>query len=370
MDKHLVLAGGGHAHMLTLAKLRRFTGSGLRVTVVQPSPQQYYSGMGPGMLGGLYRPDQIRFETRKIVESAGGVFVLDRVAAIDPKYRTVRLSSGQHLEYDVISLNVGSEVSADFADGEAPGVFPVKPIAGLAGARDRFTEQASHRRVEVAVIGGGASAVEICGNLMGLARRKSLNHPNIKVLVRGNLLAGWQPGLVNRVRRSLENRGAQIRETSPVRGVESGRVFLADGTILKADFVFVATGVRPPRLIADSGLPTGDGGGLLVNEFLQSPVYPAVFGGGDCISFQPRRLDKVGVYAVRQNPILFNNLFAALTGGRLQPFTPGGSYMLILNMGDGTGVLQKSGLVFSGRFAFRIKDWIDRRFIRRFQRSG
>jgi NADH dehydrogenase FAD-containing subunit len=368
MEKHLVLAGGGHAHMLTLARLNRFTEIGIRVTVVQPSTRHYYSGMGPGMLGGFYRPEQIRFETRKIVEAAGGDFVLDRVAAIDPERRAVRLSSGRRLTYDAISLNVGSEVPDGFTRSSVPDVFPVKPISGLVKARDRFVEAASHRPVEVAVVGGGASAVEICGSLLGLARRKSLHRPKIRLLARGKLLSGWRPGLVVRARRSLEKRGARIRENAAVREVEPGRVVLADGTRLKADISFLATGVRPPGLIADSGLPTGEDGGLLVNEFLQSPVYPDIFGGGDCIFFAPRRLDKVGVYAVRQNPVLFKNLFAALTGGRLQAFDPGGGYMLILNMGDGTGVLQKGGFVFSGRLAFRIKDWIDRRFIRRFRR--
>ena len=50
MAKKLLLAGGGHAHMMTLANLHQFVEKGYEVTVVQPSPHHYYSGMGPGML--------------------------------------------------------------------------------------------------------------------------------------------------------------------------------------------------------------------------------------------------------------------------------------------------------------------------------
>ena len=50
--KQLVLIGGGHAHMVTLANLRAIGAKGCRVTVIQPSDHHYYSGMGPGMLGG------------------------------------------------------------------------------------------------------------------------------------------------------------------------------------------------------------------------------------------------------------------------------------------------------------------------------
>ena len=109
-------------------------------------------------------------------------------------------------------------------------------------------------------------------------------------------------------------------------------------------------------------------GGLRVNRFLQCVDRADIFGGGDCIHFDERPLDKVGVYAVRQNPVLVQNLTSQLEGGVLQPFDPGGDYLLIFNMGDGTGIFKKKSVTFGGRFAFMIKDYIDRRFMRKFQR--
>jgi NADH dehydrogenase FAD-containing subunit len=70
---------------------------------------------------------------------------------------------------------------------------------------------------------------------------------------------------------------------------------------------------------------------------------------------------------VRQNPVLCHNLLAALEGRPLKRFDPGGDYLVILNLGDGTGLLYRSGRVLGGRLAFGIKDWIDRRFMRRFR---
>ena len=57
----------------------------------------------------------------------------------------------------------------------------------------------------------------------------------------------------------------------------------------------------------------------------------------------------------------------AAEGKALQPFDPGGDYLLIFNMGDGTGILNKGWLTFGGRLAFTIKDYIDRKFIKEFQ---
>jgi NADH dehydrogenase FAD-containing subunit len=76
------------------------------------------------------------------------------------------------------------------------------------------------------------------------------------------------------------------------------------------------------------------------------------------------------VHAVRQNPILHNNLSAALDGGEMKAYTPGEDYMLILNMGNDKGILFKNNLTWSGRLPFLLKDFIDRRFMRKFQVSG
>jgi NADH dehydrogenase FAD-containing subunit len=122
---------------------------------------------------------------------------------------------------------------------------------------------------------------------------------------------------------------------------------------------------------SDTDMTTGKhlvlvGGGLLVNKYLQCTAHPEIFGGGRCIYFKDRPLDKVGVYAVRQNPVLYQNLMASLEETVLQPFDPGG-YHLIFNMGDDTGILRKKRLVFGGRLAFLIKDHMDRKLIRKFQ---
>ena len=106
---------------------------------------------------------------------------------------------------------------------------------------------------------------------------------------------------------------------------------------------------------------------MRVNRYLQSTAYGNIFGGGDCIYFQEAPLDKVGVYAVRQNPVICHNLLAALDGAPLQAFKPGGKYLLIFNLGDATGIFYKWSILFGGRLAFRFKDYLDRKFMREFQ---
>jgi NADH dehydrogenase FAD-containing subunit len=108
MAKELVLVGGGHAHLTALLKLREFIDRGHRVTLIGPSPIHYYSGMGPGMLSGIYKPNEISFNVRKMAEDRGAVFVEGRVIRVDASRRILNIHSGEEIGYDVVSFNVGS----------------------------------------------------------------------------------------------------------------------------------------------------------------------------------------------------------------------------------------------------------------------
>src|SRR5512139_530655 len=128
MGKHLVLVGGGHAHLTTLRNIDHFYRRGHRVTLINPSPYHYYSGMGPGMLGGMYEPHEVRFHIREMAEKHGARFIHDKAVRVDPVCRTIFLGSGETVSFDVVSFNTGSIVTPEFCSGSNERVFPVKPI--------------------------------------------------------------------------------------------------------------------------------------------------------------------------------------------------------------------------------------------------
>ncbi|HWR90327.1 MAG TPA: FAD-dependent oxidoreductase [Dissulfurispiraceae bacterium] len=369
MARHLVLVGAGHAHLMTLKNLREFTARGHRVTVVSADAYHYYSGMGPGMLSGIYRPQDIRFHVKKMVEDRGGLFVKDRVVRIDPGGRVLSLASGNEITYDVVSFNTGSDVPSNHISSSDERIVKVKPIINLLRARQSILDIGRTGSLHLVVAGGGAAGVEIAGNLQRLIHENGI--AATITLVAGTGLLGKVPRKVREAaHRSLEKRGVEVIEGDRVLSLQDGAVILPGGRTLPLDMLFLALGVIPSALFRESGIPTGEDGGLLVNDFLESVAYPGLFGGGDCISLQSRPLNKVGVYAVRQNPVLLSNLLASLEGKPLSAFVPGGAYLLILNMGNGKGILWKKEWVLQGRIAFLLKDYIDRRFMKTYQVSG
>ena len=369
MGKHLVIVGGGHAHLTVLLRCREYIEQGHRVTLVNPSPYHYYSGMGPGMLAGTYRPQDIRFHVRKTAEDRGATFVEDAVLRVEAAARLLHLRSGKTLGYDVVSFNTGSVVQLPARVEGSENVFIVKPIVSLQKAQKAVLKVISRKTAKIVVIGGGPAGVEMAGNVWRLVHD---HHGQAHItLVAGGRILGEYPEQVRRMaRNSLARRGIVVREAAYAEAIGRNEVELADGERLPTDITLVATGVTPSSIFKDSGLPIGPDNGLLVDRFLRSTAYPEIFGGGDCVSFAPRPLAKVGVYAVRENMILHRNIFAALNHGTMTPFEPQRKFLLIFNMGDNRAILIRNNFAWDGRPAWWIKDRIDRGFMRKFQVSG
>jgi NADH dehydrogenase FAD-containing subunit len=329
------------------------------------------------MLSGIYHPWEVRFHVKRLAEDRGAAFIKGMVIRVDPLQHLLFLDSGEKVDYDVVSFNTGSGVpvetltkaSVDDQEGQE-GLFPVKPVINLLKARRTILEAfRNKKRLRFVVVGGGPAGIEISANLLRLLHE---NRGEGEItLIGGRRLLVDGPDKVRRlVMESLSRRGVKIIEGSHVKTIERGQVNLVDGKRLEIDLAFMAIGIQPSPLFRDSGIPVGPDGGLLVNSHLQSVAHPEIFGGGDCISLEGRPLAKVGVYAVRENPILYHNLLAALEGERMEVFTPQKEFLLIFNMGNGKGIFWKKNWIWEGRLAFLLKDYLDRKFMRTFQVSG
>jgi NADH dehydrogenase FAD-containing subunit len=371
MAKSMIFVGGGHAHLTSLKNLSHFKKLGHQITLISSSPYHYYSGMGPGMLSGIYHPWEVRFHVKRLAEDRGAAFIKGKVIKVDPLQHLLLLDSGEKVYYDVVSFNTGSEVPIEtLAKAPADNLFAVKPVINLLKACQTITEAiGNNKMLHFVVVGGGPAGIEVSANLLRLLHE---NRGKGEItLIGGKRLLGNAPDKVRHLaRESLARRGVEIIEGSHVKAIEKGQLTLSDGKRFDMDLAFIAIGIQPSSLFRDSGIPVGPDGGLLANSRLQSVAHPDIFGGGDCISLEGYPLAKVGVYAVRENAVLYRNLLVALEGGKMEVFTPQKEFLLIFNMGNGKGIFWKKNWIWEGRLAFLLKDYIDRKFMRTFQVSG
>lgn len=369
--RELVLVGGGHSHVQVLRGFAMQPPPDARITLVVDVPIAVYSGMVPGFVAGQYRADELEIDVLPLGRRCGARVIMAPAIGIDSQNRRIELAGRPSIPYDLASIDIGSTVS----DLDLPGVreraIPTRPIGRFVQRVDQILGEIAHSQgnTPLVIVGGGAGGVELAFTLEQRARME-LGRRVRTVLIHGGgeILTGYSTHLVRRIRANAERRGIEIFCSQKVIGAEDGAVLLDGGeTLTYAALVWVTGAIGHP-LARDSGLPTGKRGFLRIRSTLEVEGHKNLFAVGDCATLIDHpRTPKAGVYAVRQGPLLIHNLRAALRDEPLRAYRPQGDFLTLLNLGDGRAVGAKWGRSFEGRWVMRLKDTIDRRFMRRFQ---
>jgi pyridine nucleotide-disulfide oxidoreductase family protein len=360
----LLLVGAGHAH-LEILRRQILTPLPVELTVVAPAPLHHYSGMVPGYLQGTYTEEEIAFRIPELAERAGGRFVQAKALGIDPRSRKVRLEGAPEIPYDLVSFAVGSNTAGVEAPDVAPHAQRIKPIGKAAELRRRLRELAG----PVVVVGGGAAGVEVALAAAAVLERGKARHRITLVESGAEILSGYSDRFRRRARRLLDGRGLAVRTGHRVTAVHADAAELETGESVPSALTVWLTGAVAWPLFQGSGLPLDERGFLLIDDALRSTADPRIFAAGDCgtLAHHPRT-PKAGVYAVREAPVLWESLKAAVQGSEPPRYRPQESFLSLLNTADGRALLRWNGLVAHGRWAWWLKDRIDRRFMARYQK--
>ncbi|MEE4199532.1 MAG: NAD(P)/FAD-dependent oxidoreductase [Erythrobacter sp.] len=246
-------------------------------------------------------------------------FFQGRLEAIDREAKTIRLAPvlgddgreviGEHtIRYDMLVLAIGS-VSNDFG---VPGVKEHCLYLDSRHQADRFrtillnhclrvsramiADPDADARVRVAIVGAGATGVELAAELYNAAG--ALRHYGLEVFDESRLQvtileAGERilPALPKRLsasaRRELTALGVEVREDVQVIEAERGALITGDGQRVEADLMVWAAGVKGPDFLSRLGLETTLRNQIVVDETLRSVSDPDIFALGDCASYTP-----------------------------------------------------------------------------------
>lgn len=365
ITRDLLLIGGGHAHAIVLKMWGMNPLPGVRLTLVNPDPTAPYTGMLPGYIAGHYQRDAIEIDLVRLARFAGARLVLDRVVGLDLAKGRAQLADRPDIAFDLVSIDIG--ISSGLAGIDQGKAWPAKPLGAFADAWETFVLDArsSTKAARVAVIGGGLGGVELA---MAMAHRLGGACPDpgaVKITLveaQPNLLAAAAPALRLAMTNGLAAMGIEVLTHARVTAIEGSRLHLATGEALEADFIATVAGARPAAWLGQTDLALHEGF-VSIDETLRSLSHASVFAVGDIAHMQASPRPKAGVFAVRQGPVLYHNLRAALSGSRLRPFRPQGDYLKLVSLGQQRAAAEKWGLSVRSTRLWRLKDRIDQRFM-------
>lgn len=366
--KHLVMVGGGHAHVLVLEAFARKPEPGLTITLVSKDRQTPYSGMLPGHLAGAYTRDEIHIDLERLALAAGAGLILDEVVGFDRATRRVRLKGGQALSYDILSVDIGITPDLSGIAGADEHALAVKPIGSLLQKWDRLVESAvapnGPRRI--AIVGGGAAGICLAFAASAFFSAR-VSDPVEVSLIGASEAPGINAGMHRRIAQALKRRRIAVHAEDAAACIDQDGVTLASGRFVPADAVLVSTHAAPPPVLAETDWAKDEGGFLAIGPTLQMLNEETAFAAGDCATMIAHPRPRAGVFAVRQGPVLARNLRRAVRGEALETYIPQHDHLLLIATGDGRAIGGRGRfLAFEGRLAWRLKDFIDRRFMLRF----
>ncbi|MDX8398975.1 MAG: FAD-dependent oxidoreductase [Gallionellaceae bacterium] len=363
----LVLAGGGHAHLSVLRALSQ-QHLDIEVVLVTPSPHQTYSGMLPGWISGHYSLADCQIDLRPLVAASGATLLIDQLIGMDASLRRVYLSNGKHLDYDYLSLDIGSEPDLSWLETAGEQLLPIKPLTEFVRRWPTILAAAAAQEdYQLIVVGGGAAGVELAFAAHYAFAKHDCKASTTLISSEHGILSGHTNRVKIRASSLLQQRGITTNQARAVATTEG--VLLPSGQHLRADCLLAATGTRAPAWLRESGLELDEHGYILVGASHQSVSHAAVFAAGDICSRSDIKMAKSGVHAVFAGPVLAHNLLASLHGGKQITYQPRRRSLYLLATGPKHAIASWGAFSIQGYWVWLWKDWIDRRFMHKHKAS-
>lgn len=341
--KRVIIVGGGFGGLRLANELKK---SDMQVVLIDKNnfhqfPPLIYQVATAGM-----EASSISFPFRKIFRDRDDFyFRMAEVRAVFPEKKIIQTSIGK-VEYDYLVFAAGTTTNFFGNSNIAEEAMPMKTVSEAMGLRNALlsnleraltcaTEQERQELLNVVIVGGGATGVEIAGAISQMKRYvlpydypdMDASQMNIYLIEAGDrLLAGMSPESSNKAKTFLESMGVKVCFGKMVTDYRDRKVIMKDGTEIPTRTFIWVSGVRANVITGMDGDALGRGQRIKVDEFNRVNGFDDVFAIGDqCLQTTdpdyPNGHPQLAQVAIQQAKNLAKNLRKIKDGGtNLTPF--------------------------------------------------
>ncbi len=373
MLQRIVILGAGFAG-LQLA--RRLKGSQFDITLIDQYNFHQFQPLFYQVATGRLEPSSVSFPLRKVFQNKANVHV--RIAGIEKIDRNAKevITDAGTFPYDYLVIATGCTTNYFGNKNIERFAFPMKSTTEAIALRNRIllnfekalhaTEEELEGLMNIVVVGGGPTGVELSGSLAELKKNilprdypdMDFSRLHVYLLEAGPATLGPMSKVSQEKSKAyLESMGVQVKLNTQVKDYDGKQVLLADGSTIATHTLIWAAGVT-------GNVPVGIDSSLLVrgnriktNEYNQLEGSSDVFVLGDIAYMEtkdfPKGHPQLANVAIAQAKNLVQNFKRLQKGASLLPFSyksPG----TMATVGKRKAVVDLPFMSFQGRFAWFV----------------
>ena len=328
----LVFIGGGHSHAIALKLWGKKPLLGINITLISNVKNTPYSGMLPAYLAGYYSYQESHINLEKLCQFARINLIIDEVINIDCQNKKIMCKSGEKVNFDLLSIDIGSNPKISNIEGANLYGIPAKPVPFLLEKWQEIIKNSQENNLEnliLTFIGGGAGGVELAINThKRLTKILSPEKLTINLIHKGNRILGNHNEWVSyKLMDILINKNINIYLNSTVKTIKKEEVILTSGKQIISNYHFLVTEASAPLWLKNSSIMTDENGFILIKNTLQSINYDFIFATGDIANMINYPHPKAGVFAVKQGLPLYENICNLLNHKSLKCHYPQKYYL-------------------------------------------
>jgi NADH:ubiquinone reductase (H+-translocating) len=328
----VLVVGGGFAGLSALHALAK---SDAQVTLVD---RNVYSTFQPLLYqvatAGLTSAD-VAYPLWSVTRKTRAHFRQGELAGLDLAGRTATLADGTKLEFDYLVLATG--VSANFygVKGAAENSLSLYTRRDAIAHRNRLLAEFERRagadadaELDITVVGGGATGVELAGTLAELrnialpAAFPEIDRAKVRIRLIETapaLLSPYRKRERDYARQQLVNRGVDVFLDTTIKEIAPDKVTLADGSSHRSDMTVWAAGIQAPDADWNAQLPRAKAGRIDVGPDLRVTGHENVFAVGDVSAGDPP-LPQLSAPAIQHGKHAGEQIIRLMAGQQTRPF--------------------------------------------------
>jgi NADH:ubiquinone reductase (H+-translocating) len=375
----ILIAGGGYAGIQTALRLEKLLKN--NYAEIQLIDKNTYHTLLPSLPEILSKRGFSIIYYKDIIQDRNIDFVQANIVNVDLDKKLVfTVSPSNQLKYDFLVLSLGSIPFMPNIPGLREHSFQFNSIENAKKIAERLSIKdmiyptgITNTKTNIVIGGGGATGVEIAGEIASLVNKKHRQYSNIKViLISPDLLPSFPSSTKNWVRAYLEALDVELLLGNEyyITGVKPDLVQLKNGKGIRTTMLIWAGGVTALPLPQKIGLKTGYNGRVVVNKFLQAEGRKNVFVIGDAaliLNDKGYPMPTTAYFAEQHGKIAAHNIYSMIKdqGRTMKDYKVEGQWLdnFAISIGSDLAVSRIRGLDLYGYSASKVKKLIKTKYL-------